>query len=274
MNDRKAKEFWCHDTTISIDTESYELARELRDALRCHLEVRKFRLRQDLNVSKLIREDYLIGKRKDLHCRIEAHRIVHVEFWQELMKENRHGGRYDFGKLGKMPKMIRWFFQIEQGHLKRRLQELGWVERPVQPRNEVEGALAVVRHQIATSGHTPPGVDPLGDWDCYDNHQRVDRDGKRIRGGEMKCWYDFRGKLQQGRAYRSLNSMWYFVYGPHSWTQVSSRELFDFDRARDSRKRTTREQLSRLLGSAVREMDFEKAIHLRDKMQAMAEVRR
>ena len=67
-----------------------------------------FEVRKDPEVDKIIRNDYCIGKRGDLEFHAEKYpNGFKIEFFQNVVHENRNGGRYDFDKFQKMPYMIR-----------------------------------------------------------------------------------------------------------------------------------------------------------------------
>ena len=67
-----------------------------------------FEVRKDPEVDKIIRNDYWIGKRGDLEFHAEKYpNGFKIEFFQNVVHENRNGGRYDFDKFQKMPYMIR-----------------------------------------------------------------------------------------------------------------------------------------------------------------------
>ena len=70
-----------------------------------------FTIENDAEVAKCIRRDYYIGRRGDLE--LYAHRYpagFEIMFFQNVVIENKSGGRYDFHKFQKMPYMIRLQF--------------------------------------------------------------------------------------------------------------------------------------------------------------------
>ena len=70
-----------------------------------------FTIENDSEVAKCIRADYYIGCRDELE--FYANRGPNgfeITFFQNVVFENRNGGRYDFDKFQKMPYMIRLRF--------------------------------------------------------------------------------------------------------------------------------------------------------------------
>jgi hypothetical protein len=205
------------------------VTRELFDSIMLHLRERLFRLRPDPKVDKVIRNDHLIGYRRDLRVYAEYGKGVSgVEFYQEIVKENRHGGRYDFDKFNKMPKRIQWFFRIEKELLTKLLLSLG-LENNTHPTLKTHTARQIVEHHIRTCGHMPPGADPFGDWYPYHGYgNELDRDNRTIQPGQVKYFYDYNGNLKRGTVYKNLNNMWWVVVSEREYNNVASFNLFDY----------------------------------------------
>lgn len=66
-----------------------------------------FNVQRDPDVDKIIRKDYYIGKFHDLEFEAKKYpNGFEIGFFQNVVYENPNGGRYDFDKFSKMPRMI------------------------------------------------------------------------------------------------------------------------------------------------------------------------
>ena len=70
-----------------------------------------FNVQRDPDVDKIIRKDYYIGKFHDLEFEAKKYpNGFEIGFFQNVVYENPNGGRYDFDKFSKMPRMIQLYF--------------------------------------------------------------------------------------------------------------------------------------------------------------------
>lgn len=218
----------------------------------------------------------------DLHFHAEMYATGgKVEFFQEVVTVNHHGGRYDFDKRQKMPYLIGKAFDLAVAAARTHLLDRGFTEE---------------------NKPASPVLDPLADfnahWDSdYDRlagRHRFERgeDGWPVpkelnnygwRDGEPliqqgSVWYfrDRGGRLARGRCYGGINGMWTVIYGPGlgDYICLSRHQLFQCSPAAEPRRVVPAKRgITRLEGElkrAVAAQDFERAITLRDSLRKAA----
>lgn len=88
-----------------------------------------FDVHHDESVSKIIRRNYIEGKRRDL--KFKAQRFpagFEIVFYQDIVHENPHGGFYDFDKRRKMPYLIGLQYEKYMNLIVKKLKTLVEVE--------------------------------------------------------------------------------------------------------------------------------------------------
>lgn len=245
------------------------------DGLLGHLRKRGFRVGRDPSVRfRSLWKDHKAGRKGDLQFAAHVYTTgFRIDFFQEVVAENPNGGRYDFGKRGKMPYLIGKAFELALRDCVGLLRAAGFVER-----TSVESAnpdpLAYFNDRWDSEYEKEKGIHRFkrGDdgWPHPDELRgygsRADADGRQIGHGE---WRHFRrnGYLMRGRVYGGINGRWLVVYGPgrQDFTHLSSFELFTAPAGAERRLKTVRvERLRKELKLAVGREDFERAIVLRD----------
>lgn len=191
-----------------------------------------FIVRQDPDVSKIIRNDYWIGKRRDLEFDAQKYNNgFKVEFFQNVVHENQSGGRYDFHKLEKMPYLIRLQYQKYMDRIVGLLESLADVENSTTP--------------IMKSAEDQIKVDLVYNWRMYKSmdfnlhdldgevperagyHAR-DKNGKEIRNGDVKYFRNhWNGYLMRGRVYYRANMHWWAVVNDREIILAENGDLFD-----------------------------------------------
>ncbi|MCC3156459.1 hypothetical protein LJ737_04375 [Hymenobacter sp. 15J16-1T3B] len=171
------------------------------------------------------------GKWRDLEVGIEIKwNGIWFEFYQNVNAKNPNGGKYDFDKYDLMPYLCQKRFEYTCQRLRDLIAKdvsVGYeaVERPVLAEE------AMLRYYRESWHHH--GVETLADVKAsmkdYDHSRNAqDRDKKYIECGSIKYFRDSRtGRLMRGRVYWSLNSQWYVILHPRSYTCVSAGQLFD-----------------------------------------------
>lgn len=192
----------------------------------------------EIRVPDRIQRDYPIlaptyrhGIRKGLEFETTVHPwarggLMKMEFFQNVVFENPHGGRYDFDREEKMPYLIRLRYQAVTTFLAKFWRSYGIVDDSA-PSLRSLSALERVRWWMQTSGHWR-GQELL-EWEPreQESYNWKDRDGQRVRPGQVKYFYSHRGRLMRGRVYWSLNNMWRVVLNAREVTSVASFHLFD-----------------------------------------------
>lgn len=226
-------------------------------ALRGLLYRRGWRLVQEPGVHPRIRKGHYLGRKGDLEAVVEyAGRHIKVEFFQNVANvENTHGGRYDFGKLARMPRTMRLQCIVEMTALVRWALQIGYVPGrrgydSAALRFSVAEPLArnikqAMEDRPWREGDTPLDVfnrtwgekrfrrDETG-WPTdaeLGPYNRRDRDGAMLRNGDIRYFYDCRSRrLLRGRVFTSMNNMWMvhaMVDGVIA--KVANFELFSLD---------------------------------------------
>lgn len=180
---------------------------------------------------KCLNNDHWYGRKGDLE--FKAHRYPagwEIQFFQNIVFENRCGGFYDFDKYEKMPYMIKLVFRNEISHIRRLLIELGCVDesKPV-----YKLASDNIKADYVSSCHYPQKSmdefelkDLNGETSKY-SYNNQDRDGKTIYNGQIKYFRDWNGRLSRGIVYQNLNNMWWVILNDYEYTNRADFELFD-----------------------------------------------
>ncbi len=251
-----------------------------------YLRARGFNVRKDPDTKKhypSLQNRRHCAKKGDLEAYLECSgRCVKVEFFQSIVIENSHGGRYDFDKYEKMPYLVQKAFLLEAGLLCKWLEkEYGYTDGP----GNTQGWQHVLTCLV--------GIDPVSDplrrfndmWEAnrfvrdetgwpvpkeYDHGSNRDREGVPLRNGMFRYFRDRSGYLKRGVIYTNMNCMWQVVYGPgrQDTTWVSCWQLFTLQPEDNLRREIPKEKrearLKQELTNAVNAMWFERAAVLRD----------
>ncbi|MEK4193244.1 MULTISPECIES: hypothetical protein [Paenibacillus] len=177
-------------------------------------------------------KDHFEGQKGNLKFKAEKYRMgFKIEFFQEINTVNKSGGYYDFDKLKLMPYLLRLSFLTELKHIKETCKEDGYTDqsKPVTVR-----AFDKVMDHIKSSCHYKEGKE-LPEYEVP-SYNSKDKDGKRIRNGEVKYFRDRKGCLQRGIVYHNINNMWWVILHEYNYRNIASFEFFDLD-SEENRKR-------------------------------------
>lgn len=270
-----ANTFSLHDTHLGICFEGvgeFTNARCLYDDMIRFLRKAGWKIGPNPHTKKhypSLNEKQRLGRFGDLYLSLECSgRMVTAEFYQEIVKENPHGGRYDFYKLKKMPYLIRKRFELTVAKLWKFL--LAWGENLVPRRQRIESpvpdplawfnshwnmgyeeANAINRFKRGPDGW--PSDDELKCW------KRIDADGQQVRHGDLK-YVRVNGRYYPARVYGGINGMWTCIYG-REWTQ---RGVYDIHSTTKGRGRffsdeEKKRSIQRTMLKALKEWDFARA---------------
>lgn len=268
-----------HDTSVTawyeVDYTDADVA-ATRDAILAHLRSRGFHLKTDPEIKKkypILAPHHHVGHNGDLNVHIEqAGRSVKVEFWQDLVVENRNGGRYDFHRRQRMPYLIGKQYDNERSKLMAMLGARGLEVRPAKPRL---AGMDFVNQKRAECWHWNGGkiLEMVG---LYGNDKM--RDGSRISEGDTVYFADYWAgyRIVRGVARYNLNNMWWVVLPCGSVRNIASFELYRREAlpadlsGRHVNKRHAAKQVERLKDAAVKAENYERAAVLRDVLKAVA----
>lgn len=276
-----------------IDARMLEVLKSVMSRLRDH---RGFQVRQDASVHKLIRRAHYVGRKGDLEFHAETGgRTFSITFFQNVNIENPHGGRYDFRKFERMPKLMQLACVVEMSHVLRKLVELGYVLEGRRQAITSTDLLSVLRHAQGRADEGNPlakfnrtwgdgfGTEPRFERDesgwpsakAMDLKGWVakDRDGLPVEVGSLMYCRDAKGHLFRGIARPVPNGQWK-VLGPggtsaHAW---ASRDLFRD--ATGNARRFVHGQAARLrkeLDKALRADNYRRVAALADVLRRVTQ---
>lgn len=261
MNDR-SKSFRMHDASVCFE------AVDNRAVFECVLRMLRVRGFEVMPHPRIVRdypalakeESYWYARKGALEVNLECHtRLAKVEFYQNVVRENPHGGEYDFNKVNKMPYLVRLRFLLERWHVVDILKAVGLRDESKPERFDSPEAEVLFRIQDCCHSKDKG----LLDWAPRDSYNRTDADGVVLVPGERRYFYHWRSKrLCVGTIYYHLNNMWYVVAGSEVHN-IANFELFAFKPGLSRRKRLEgvkrKERLTSELARMIKGNDFTRA---------------
>ncbi|MZK53488.1 hypothetical protein [Clostridium beijerinckii] len=180
---------------------------------------RGFKIGSDPEIDKnyeCLSKDHWYGRKKDLE--FKAHRYPtgwEIEFYQNIIFENRHGGFYDFDKFKKAPYLIRLMFIKETEYIGKFIED---TVKAVECHSEKYYKLAEEKIKKNFQRHFDNKItmdfdlsklDGLEGDSQYRRDNRCqynskDKDGKIIINGSIKYFRDSKGRLKRGKVYHNI----------------------------------------------------------------------
>lgn len=236
----------------------------LLNSMRRTMKKAGYSFRQDVTVAKCIRRMYYAGSKDDVHFACDASTTgLKIEFYENVIRDNKCGGRYHFDKMAKMPYLRRMKVKLIHEKLAARLEILGYTCSNTVPHERAAAYLWQARADlIGFQGQR-----------MYDEERQpyndTDKDGVRIQDGELRYYRDYGGHLKRGIAWHHINNMWWVLSNEHEVHNVCCRDLFTYDPEKHPRREVPRvlDRLEDKLNRAVKARNFEKAIGLRDAIR-------
>lgn len=198
---------------------------------------------------KILSKDHRYGRKGDLEFKAERYPAgFKIEFYQNVVHENKCGGEYDFDKFEKMPYLIKKQFLLVCKKLREFFTGLGYAEKT---KIEAQTAEEKVKKDFVESFHHQP-KDMNFDLLSYDGltstmppssyaYEFHDRDEKVLRNGEIKYFRDYNGYLCRGKIYHRLNNMFWIILNQRETAIRADFELFDLHDS-DSRGRVSKKE--------------------------------
>lgn len=203
------------------------------------------------------------GARGTLGCEIQlTGRVVQVEFWSTTAaQDNRHGRRYDFGRMARMSHLDGLRVELEFKRIARWLETLAPIKLTRSSDDHLT-PMQQIEKRYAESWHTDKA---LGRPHWGQDYNRKSADGALLEHGQTVWFADRHGRIVRGTAFYNINSMWWVVAGGELRNQ-SCHELYTQAPAnlrikRNERRRRTR--LEKELALAVQRMAFDRAAVLK-----------
>jgi len=181
---------------------------------------------------KILNKDHWYGRKKDLEFKASRYPAgFEINFYQNIVFENKSGGYYDFHKYEKMPYLIKLLFRNEVRHIKEFLEKLGYQDNS-EPVYEL--AKDKIKYHFVGSWHHPQKsmddfeLENLNGQTPEYSCNNTDRDKKTIFNGETKYFRDrWTGRLVRGKVYHNINNMWWVLLNAFEYTNVADFQLFD-----------------------------------------------
>ncbi|TCL39995.1 hypothetical protein EV210_101195 [Anaerospora hongkongensis] len=221
VNDTDEKHDWASRNKYSHYVILHRLLNYMKD--------RGFDIRYDKDVAKCIRKDYWVGSKGELRFAVDRYpRGFKFQFYQEIVTENKNGGRYDFDKYEKCPYLIRLSWINETNKIAMFLESLGANSRSDEKYKFAEDK---VKKHLVDNCHRPQkdmnfDLKDLHGTTCEGSYNNTDRDGKTICNGQVK-YFRYRGRLMRGIVYHNINNMWWVIINKFKYTNEADFELFD-----------------------------------------------
>lgn len=263
---KKAGTFHIHDAGIHAWTEQkddWASYREIRKTLR----EAAFVFHDDPRIRNnypTLKQSRHAGSRRDLHFASEIYPAgFRFEFYGDVVRDNRHGGRYHFDKLEKMPYLRRQMAILVLRKISARLKELGFQDatKPVP-----EDSMEFVRNERADLEAFQGAGFYKRPLEAYNAE---DADGILLKDGDVRYFRTRNGRLLRGTAWHHINNMWWVVVNRRHVENIASFRLFAYDAARHGRKvhPEGRQRIKAALKRASENEDFERAIRIRDALR-------
>lgn len=242
-----------YDTTFTVVPGETEDSRKIFNQLMKYLGSIGFYVGKDKEICKKfpsIAESCREGGFGDLRFKAKCHiKSCKIEFYQDVVYKNPHGGYYDFNKYEKMPYLIKKRFDWTKGKLLKYFEGLGYELKYNQ--NPYKGEAYIIEDYIRRWHHPQEAWFDLHEVDgaILENGNGVNRDGEQIANGEVLYFRDYNGYLNRGRAYHNINNMWWVLLQDGTVRNIASFNLFHLDvnekRGRQQVDRTPKEYLER-----------------------------
>ncbi|MGZ8220017.1 MAG: UvrB/UvrC motif-containing protein [Methylobacter sp.] len=219
--------------------------------------------------------NYRFCQKGELKGEIEVTgRCIKIEMFQNVNAPDRsdHDGRYQSDKEAHMPYLMR----LEMERTRRRLRDMlctsfeGY-EFSTEIRDGRGGKVGI-NHLTAheyLAGCYETSCHFKGDLTNYkiEDYNNKSADGSIVKHGERVWFFDRKGRACTGIAYYDINNMSLVITGKYAITNLSSYELFTSAPENIRIKRNTKQRrlaLEKIMSSAIKAMDFERAAVIRD----------
>lgn len=265
-------EFKEHDTSISgwwNDPKDPDVA-AFRDRVLEVLNRRGFGMHRDpyyKDKYRILSKYHHYGRQGDLEVKTEASgRSCKIEFFQNLVVENRNGGYYDFGKRQKMPYLVGKQYEAARRAIVVLIESLGGTLK-LDVKLKGYAFLKAERDRLDASHRMYDRAPEL--------YNATSGAGGLLRDGDIVFFRGFDGRWQRGQTWRHINNMWWVLLPCGTVRNIGSHDLFHRDDIGDLRGRWfSQQRVAKRLGDlkdrAVRAERYEQAAVLRDVLTKVA----
>jgi hypothetical protein len=197
---------------------------------------------------KCLSKDHRYGRKGDLEFKAERYpRGFRIEFYQNVIFENKCGGYYDFDKCEKMPYLIRLSMISTLNYIEKFVNSLDITKTHGQSVDSYKLAEDKIKFHYVDSWHHEQKDMNFNLYDIKHNqpdYNCTDRDKKRIENGQVKYFRDFQGYLKRGVVFHNINNMWWVKLNKYEYTNMADFQLFDPTSEDFERRRTARHRRS------------------------------
>ena len=164
-----------------------------------------------------------------------------ITFYQNINRENKNGGEYDFDKYKKMPKSHKIRFNILSTQLIEELCKkfnLKFYDQSVIRFPPLTAEQVIIKHIQEcsfdrcnqTSLEETDGY--MSDYDFKYNSKSGVKDS--IRCGQLRKFKDHNGKIKRGRVYHNINNMWWVVQSKFKHSNIAMFNILEEVTSRNS----------------------------------------
>ena len=157
-----------------------------------------------------ISNDHHHAQRGDLQAKLRVSgRVFDIEFFQDIVHENKNGGQYDFDRRKKMPYLIGLQYEAAVRKVAACIESLGLptLKRDMKLKGQ---AFIDARRTEHMACHGPKSYDE----DRCQTYNRTGADKAMLRDGQsvwLVAEWGPVGRWQAGIAYRNINNMWWVL---------------------------------------------------------------
>lgn len=218
---KNTQRFCEYDTSLSLwlDDPHDPAVKATYDLLVAHLRGRGFSIDNDQTVAPCIRANYHKGNKGALEFKMNTSgRCLEINFFQNVVRENRNGGEYDFDKRQKMPFLIGKQYDLERNKIAAFMAGLGYT---LTTKPKTSGMDKIIERRAELNAFQ--GKDmynrPVGSYNSETATKDTVKDGDTVyfKGRDMR-WY-------VGTAYHNINNMWWILLSNDEVANVASFDL-------------------------------------------------
>lgn len=192
-----------------------------------------------------------------------------IEFFQNVVFENQHGGEHDFDKFNKMPYLIKKSFINEINYIRSFLNKKGITENsdPVLKTSEGKVFEHICEYRRQHHSNTPfESLKSSIGHSPDQTYNHFDKDKKQLFNGDVKYFRDYKGYLNRCTVWHHINNMWWGIVNKDEYRNIADFKFFDCNPSEVPRKENSnrKSRLNSIKEKAISAENYEKAAIVRD----------